>query len=151
MGRCKSLDSLKLFLWYASSAISAFCIFKFWVFSGLTMGSGCSHMATVGRYSFLPEFLQGSPAHVWQLAPISDYCHILCLLIWQAIFLFLLLKVCSFQSREGRTIKYTFPLLYIIYSDLPTLLGIKFRNNIIKYILTSLKMHIQVWHAYVKL
>ena len=56
-------------------------------------------MATVGMYSFLPEFPQGSPSHVWQLATISDDCDILCLLIWQAIFHFLLLKARCFQSK----------------------------------------------------
>ena len=62
MGRCKSLGSLILFLWYTPSLSRAsILLFSSWIPSGCTVGGSCSGC--------------------W-----FDGCHILCLLIRQAVF-----------------------------------------------------------------
>ena len=91
MGRCKSLGSLKSFLWYASQLSGAYILVSTsWVFSGLTVGSGCSLLASRWQVilCFLPEFPQGSPGHLWwsEVAAVFDDFDILCLLIWHPLF-----------------------------------------------------------------
>ena len=58
MGRCKSLGSLRSFLWCAPqlSEASILCFFLCWVSSGLTIGSGCSLQA-VGWRVFFPSWV----------------------------------------------------------------------------------------------
>ena len=59
MGRCKSLGLLKSFLWYVPQLSGA----RILCFSGFTFGSAVWWLLD-GRYSFLPEFPQGSPAYL---------------------------------------------------------------------------------------
>ena len=76
MGRYKSLGSLKSFLWYIpqlSGPVS--WIFTSWVFSGLTIGSGCSPIAARWQV-FIPSWVPsgltiGSGcSHWWQCPPL---------------------------------------------------------------------------------
>ena len=69
MGRCKSLGSLKLFLWYASqlSGASILCFSHPELPWGSPKGVAAVWWLLDGRYSFLPEFPQGSPSVVAHL------------------------------------------------------------------------------------
>ena len=85
-GRCKSLGSLKSFLWYASQLPGASILcFHILSSSGLTVGSGCSLMADRWQILFFLIYFRFSGSHRW--AVITDDWHP-CLLIWWEIFLF---------------------------------------------------------------
>ena len=60
MGRCKSLDSLKPYVWYAPQ-LSGASVFTSWVSSGLIVGSGCSLM--VARWQIFSSFLSSLRAY----------------------------------------------------------------------------------------
>ena len=87
MGRCKSLGSLKSFLWYAPQ-LSRASILCFLIPSLLRVHcwGGCRSWLLDGGHSLFPSWvplwLAIGAAVMWWL----DGCNILCLLIWQIIF-----------------------------------------------------------------
>ena len=64
MGRCKSLGSLKSFLWFAPQLSGASTLFSHPEFPrGSPQGVAAVWRLLDGRCSFLPEFLQSWPTH----------------------------------------------------------------------------------------
>ena len=91
MGRCKSLGSLKSYLWYAPQ-LSGVSILSFLILSFLRVHRWGWLRWLPGRWtwqwaahlspSWVPSGLTVWVAVMWWL----DGCNVLCLLVWQAIF-----------------------------------------------------------------
>ena len=87
MGRCKSLGSLKSFLWYApqlsGASILCFHFLSFLRAHHREWLQSCQLLD--GRYSFQPWVSSGLTGSSWRVA-VVDECDTLCLLTWQEIF-----------------------------------------------------------------
>ena len=116
---CKSLGSLKSFLWYAPQLSETRVLFSHPEFLGLTMGSDCSQTAARWQVFFpscVPSGLTSSP---FVVSAIVDDCDILCLLIWQEMFHSLLFIFFAFSDLDEN-----WKLFHFAFCSVPSILCI---------------------------